>query len=84
MMIKVYPVKIEAVDEDGDVAFTMETLDAHAATVEVKTIVRPENIDELTSAMRRAVVMLEMENSEQLQRMSPMSKRPLRKIEGME
>lgn len=60
-MIKVYPVKIEAVNEDGDVAFTMEMQDAFCATVEVKTIVRPENIDELTSAMRRAVVMLELE-----------------------
>lgn len=59
-MIKVYPIKIEAVDEAGDLQFTMETQDAHAATVEIKTIIGPDNIDELTAAMRRAVVMLEL------------------------
>ena len=59
-MINVYPIKIEAVDEDGDLQFTMETFDAHAATVEIKTVIGPDNIDELTAALRRAVVMLEL------------------------
>lgn len=59
-MIKVYPVKIEAVDEDGQVQFTMETFDASAATVEIKTSIGPGNIDQLTAAMRRAVVILEL------------------------
>lgn len=59
-MINVYPIKIEAVDEAGDVQFTMETFDAHAATVVIKTVIGPDNIDELTAAMRRAVVMLEL------------------------
>ena len=60
-MIKVYPVKIEAVDESGEVQFTMETFDQHAASVEIKTVVGPGNINELVAAMRRAVQMLELE-----------------------
>lgn len=59
-MINVYPIKIEAVDEAGELQFTMETFDEHAATVEIKTVIGPDNIDELTAAMRRAVVMLEL------------------------
>lgn len=59
-MIQVYPIKIKAVDETGQVQFTMETVDAHAATVEIKTVIGPDNIDELVAAMRRAVVMLEL------------------------
>ena len=59
-MINVYPIKIEAVDEAGDVQFTMETFDTHCATVEIKTVIGPGNIDQLTAAMRRAVVMLEL------------------------
>lgn len=59
-MITVYPIKIEAVDEAGELQFTMETQDAHCATVEIKTAIGPDNIDQLTAAMRRAVVMLEL------------------------
>ena len=59
-MIEVYPVKVEAVDETGKLQFTMETQDAHCATVEIKTAIGPDNIDQLTAAMRRAVVMLEL------------------------
>lgn len=60
-MIKVYPVKIEAVDEDCSIAFTMETIDAHAAKIEFKTLIGPDNINELVAAMRTAVQMLELE-----------------------
>ena len=59
-MINVYPIKIEAVDDDGEVQFTMETFDAHAATVNIRTVIGPDNIDDLVAAMRRAVVMLEL------------------------
>lgn len=59
-MITVYPVKIEAVDEAGELQFTIETFDECCATVEIKTTVGPSNIDQLTAAMRRAVVMLEL------------------------
>lgn len=59
-MINVYPIKIEAVDDDGEVQFTMETFDAHAAMVNIRTVIGPDNIDDLVAAMRRAVVMLEL------------------------
>jgi len=61
-MINVYPVKIQAHDaETNDLMFTMETCDAHAATVEMHTTIGPSNINELTAALHRAVVMLELE-----------------------
>lgn len=60
-MIKIYPVKIEAIDEAGDLAFTMETFDQHAASVDIRTVIGPDNIDELVAAMRSAVQMLELE-----------------------
>lgn len=60
-MINLYPVKIEAVDADTkDLMFTIETFDEGAATIEIKTILGPRNIDEVTAAMRRAIVMLEL------------------------
>ena len=61
-MINVYPVKVEAIDSDtGDVVFTLETQDAHCATVDLRTTIGPDNINQLVAAMRRAVVMLELE-----------------------
>ena len=61
-MIKVYPVKIEAIDaETKDLMFTMETFDEGAATVEIKTVISPSNIDNLVAAMRRSLQMLELE-----------------------
>ena len=60
-MIKVYPVKIEAVDESNNLAFTIETFDQHCASVEFKALIGPSNIDELVAAMRTAVQMLELE-----------------------
>lgn len=60
-MIKLYPVKIEAHDEEtGDLVFTMETFDEGAATIEIKTCLGPGNIDNVTAAMRRAIAMLEL------------------------
>lgn len=61
-MINVYPTKIEAIDADtGNLMFTMETFDACAAIVTLKTTIGPGNIDELTAALRRALVMLELQ-----------------------
>ena len=61
-MIDVYPVKIEAIEkETRDLMFKMETVDSHAATIEFHTVIGKGNIDEVVAAMRRAVVMLELE-----------------------
>lgn len=61
-MIKIYPVRIEAIDpETKDLMFIMETFDEGAATVEIKTVISPSNIDNLVAAMRRSLQMLELE-----------------------
>lgn len=61
-MINVYPTRVEAIKaETGDVMFIMETMDSHAASVRINTVISPSNVDELTAALRRAVVMLELE-----------------------
>lgn len=59
-MIKVYPVKIEATDEDNRVMFTVEVMDGISALIEMKTVVGNADMDSLTAAMRRAIVMLEL------------------------
>jgi hypothetical protein len=61
-VINVYPVKVQAYDaETNDLMFTMETFDECAAIVTIRTTIGPGNVDELTAALRRAVVMLELE-----------------------
>lgn len=60
-MISVHPTKIEATDEDGRVMFTVEMMDRVSAIIEMKTVVVKEDMDNLTAAMRRAIVMLELE-----------------------
>ena len=60
-MIKVYPIKIEAVDDKGELAFIMRAMDRHAAKIEFYALIGPSNIDELVAAMRTAVQMLELE-----------------------
>ena len=60
-MINVCPVKVQAYDsETNELLFTVETFDEEAATVELKTVIGPKNIDQLVAAMRRAVQMLEL------------------------
>lgn len=62
-MIKVYPIKIEAVDEEGEVLFTLKTEDAACCTVEIKQplILSNGNLEEVLDAVRRGVKMLELE-----------------------
>lgn len=60
-MIKLYPTKIEAYDENKDLMFVMEAIDNDAAKIDFKGAIKPNNIDELVEAMRRAVQMLELE-----------------------
>lgn len=60
-MIKVYPIKIEAVDDKGELAFIMRAMDRHAAKIEFYAFIGPDNINELVAAMRTAVQMLELE-----------------------
>ena len=60
-MIKIYATKIEAYDENKDLMFVMEAIDNDAAKIDFKGAIKPNNINELVAAMRRAVQMLELE-----------------------
>lgn len=60
-MIRVYPTKIEAYDEQSkSVVFTIEAIDVHCAEINMKQAVTNDNIDNITAAMRRSVAMLEL------------------------
>lgn len=60
-MINVYPIKIEAYDEDEkSLVFTIEAIDAYCAEVQMRQPLTQENIDNVVAAMRRAVAMLEL------------------------
>ena len=63
-MIDVYPTRIEAEDEDGNILFTLQMEDAHCCTIEVK---RPlalsnGNLEQVLTAVRRGVQMLGLED----------------------
>lgn len=63
-MIEVYPVKIEAVDDIGEIVFKLETFDESAATIEIKTLVAPgKSLDELLNAIRQGVDMLKLKEA---------------------
>ena len=60
-MINVYPTKVVAYDVDtNELIFTMDAVDEHAATVVFKGVIGPDNVNELTAALRSAVQMLEL------------------------
>lgn len=63
-MIKVYPVKIEATDEIGELAFTLESFDEYTAKLDIKILIGDDNIEELFDAIRKGVQLLELEKPE--------------------
>lgn len=60
-MINVYPIKIEAVNENHDLMFRLEAFDEYCATIEIKTSISHSNIDELFAAIREGVDLLRLE-----------------------
>lgn len=62
-MISVYSTKVEAVDEDHNVLFTLEMIDEAACTIEVKKpmVLSNGNLEEVLDAVRQAVKLLELE-----------------------
>lgn len=62
-MISVYSTKVEAVDEDHNILFTLEMLDKYACTIEVKKpmVLSNGNLEEVLEAVRQAVKLLELE-----------------------
>jgi hypothetical protein len=60
-MIRVYPVKIEAYDDEKEtLVFTIESFNSFCAEVTMKQEVTNESIENITAALRRAVQMLEL------------------------
>jgi hypothetical protein len=63
-MINVYPTRIEAVDEDGDVLFVLSTEDAQCCTMHVRSPIALSNanLEQVLTAVRSGVKMLGLED----------------------
>jgi hypothetical protein len=63
-MIDVYPTRIEAADEDGNILFALQMEDAHCCTIEIKNplILSNHNMEPVLTAVRRGVQMLGLED----------------------
>ena len=62
-MIDVYPTRIEAVDEDKNVLFSLNMEDAHCCTLHIKSPIALSNanLEQVLTAVRRGVHMLGLE-----------------------
>ena len=65
MGLNMYPVRFECIDEIKDVMFSVEAFDEATATVEIKTVVTVESWDEIAAKVREALVLMQLETSEQ-------------------
>jgi len=63
-MIDVYPTRIEACDEDGNILFALQMEDSNCCTIEVKNplVLSKTNLEQVLTAVRRGVHMLELED----------------------
>jgi hypothetical protein len=63
-MINVYPTRIEACDEDGEVLFVLSTEDAQCCTMHVRSPIALSNanLEQVLTAVRRGVHMLGLED----------------------
>ena len=62
-MIKVYATSVEAVDEDGNLLFTLKSDDLFTCTIEINQplVLNKGNLEEVLTAVRRAVHELGLE-----------------------
>lgn len=60
MPITLHPVKIEAYDEVNDLVFTLEMFDEACATVEIKTVLSLDNVDEVFAAVKDGIAMMNL------------------------
>lgn len=60
-MIKIFPTRIEANNEIGDVIFILNTIDENICDLEFKSHISNSNICEILDAIKRGVEMLELE-----------------------
>jgi hypothetical protein len=61
LSITLYPTRIEAVDEDGDVVFHLETFDEHTCRLEMHGLISPNNLLDVMEAISRGITLLELE-----------------------
>ena len=63
-MIDVYPARIEAADEDGNILFALQMEDLNCCTIEVKNplFLNHSNLEQVRTAVRRGVHMLGLED----------------------
>jgi hypothetical protein len=63
-MIDVYPTRIEAADEDGNILFALQMEDAHCCTIEIKNplVLGNNNLEQVLTAVRSGVKMLGLED----------------------
>jgi len=63
-MIDVYPTRIEAVDEDGNVLFSLNMEDAHCCTMHIRSPIALSNanLEQVLTAVRSGVQMLGLED----------------------
>jgi len=63
-MIDVYPTRIEAVDEDQNVLFSLNMEDAQCCTLHIKNpvLLYNRNLEQVLTAVRRGVHMLGLED----------------------
>ena len=63
-MIDVYPTRIEAADEDGNILFALQVEDSSCCTIEVKNplFLNISNLEQVVTAVRRGVHMLGLED----------------------
>ena len=63
-MIDVYPTRIEAVDEDGNVLFSLNMEDSHCCTMHIRSPIALSNanLEKVLTAVRRGVQMLGLED----------------------
>lgn len=60
--MKIYPIKVEAVNDAGDLMFTVNTFDGHCADIELKQTLHNEaSLKELTDGLRKAFKLLELD-----------------------
>lgn len=61
MSIRIYPIEVEAVDETDEPVFKLRTVDAESASLEVRAVLTPANVNDFCDALQRAIKLLELE-----------------------
>lgn len=62
MKIRIYPVVVEATDEANNHVFRMETFDEHCASLNMKALITPNNVDDICAAIQRALGLLDLDD----------------------